>query len=223
MQQRYYEPIAGRFLSVDPVTTDSGTGGHFNRYVYGNNNPYRFTDPDGREPHPVIDRLFPRGDIVRAAGESIGALAAYAHGAISGNEALKAAALEGMRDNVSKGDAVNAASVLLSGRAGGREVPNSAVVCRGGSCTAESFANGKGVTTDPATGKLSGISTGVGKSVAEASANIPHSKVGVTTTGDIRAAGGAVTNNHGNHANVSGITATKAAELFKNVEKNPNK
>jgi hypothetical protein len=40
--------VAGRFLSVDPVTTDVGTGGNFNRYVYGNNNPYRFKDPDGR-------------------------------------------------------------------------------------------------------------------------------------------------------------------------------
>ncbi len=48
MQQRYYDPIAGRFLSVDPVTTDAKTGGFFNRYVYGNNNPYKFKDPDGR-------------------------------------------------------------------------------------------------------------------------------------------------------------------------------
>ena len=48
MQQRYYDPVAGRFLSVDPVTTDAATGSSFNRYVYGNNNPYRFKDPDGR-------------------------------------------------------------------------------------------------------------------------------------------------------------------------------
>jgi len=48
MQQRYYDPIGGRFLSVDPVTTNAGTGGHFNRYVYGENNPYRYRDPDGR-------------------------------------------------------------------------------------------------------------------------------------------------------------------------------
>jgi RHS repeat-associated protein len=47
MQQRYYEPIAGRFLSVDPITTDVQTGRKFNRYVYGANNPYRFVDPDG--------------------------------------------------------------------------------------------------------------------------------------------------------------------------------
>jgi len=47
MQQRYYDPIAGRFLSVDPVTTNAGTGGHFNRYVYGENNPYKYVDPNG--------------------------------------------------------------------------------------------------------------------------------------------------------------------------------
>jgi RHS repeat-associated protein len=48
MQQRYYEPLAGRFLSVDPVTTDAKEGGHFNRYNYAYNNPYKFKDPDGK-------------------------------------------------------------------------------------------------------------------------------------------------------------------------------
>lgn len=48
MQQRYYDPQIGRFLSVDPVTADGGTGGNFNRYKYAANNPYRFVDPDGR-------------------------------------------------------------------------------------------------------------------------------------------------------------------------------
>jgi RHS repeat-associated protein len=50
MQQRYYDPLLGRFLSVDPVTASSSTGGNFNRYWYANNNPYRFSDPDGRKP-----------------------------------------------------------------------------------------------------------------------------------------------------------------------------
>jgi len=50
MQQRYDEPLAGRFLSVDPVTTDAKTGDHFNRFLYANNNPYRFVDPDGEAP-----------------------------------------------------------------------------------------------------------------------------------------------------------------------------
>ncbi len=52
MQQRYYDPMAGQFLSLDPVTVDGGTGGNFNRYWYANNNPYRFVDPDGRQSFP---------------------------------------------------------------------------------------------------------------------------------------------------------------------------
>lgn len=48
MQQRYYDPIIGRFLSVDPVAADSTRGANFNRYRYASNNPYAFTDPDGR-------------------------------------------------------------------------------------------------------------------------------------------------------------------------------
>jgi RHS repeat-associated protein len=47
MQQRYYDPMAGRFLSVDPVAASAGG---FNRYWYANNNPYKNIDPDGRNP-----------------------------------------------------------------------------------------------------------------------------------------------------------------------------
>jgi RHS repeat-associated protein len=49
MQQRYYDPVAGRFLSIDPVTTDANTGGSFNRYAYAADNPYKYIDPDGRD------------------------------------------------------------------------------------------------------------------------------------------------------------------------------
>jgi uncharacterized protein RhaS with RHS repeats len=47
MQQRYYDPESGRFLSADPVQV-GGNGESFNRYAYANDNPYRYTDPDGR-------------------------------------------------------------------------------------------------------------------------------------------------------------------------------
>lgn len=50
VQQRHYDPIAGRFLSVDPIVTNASDGSFFNRYVYAENNPYRFVDPDGRGP-----------------------------------------------------------------------------------------------------------------------------------------------------------------------------
>jgi RHS repeat-associated protein len=48
MQQRYYDPGIGRFLSVDPVTANPNTGANFNRYAYVPNSPYKFKDPDGR-------------------------------------------------------------------------------------------------------------------------------------------------------------------------------
>ncbi len=46
--QRYYDPQVGRFLSVDPMGVDTTTAWNFNRFNYANNNPYKFTDPDGR-------------------------------------------------------------------------------------------------------------------------------------------------------------------------------
>lgn len=39
---------SARFVSTDPVQPKPNTGENFNRYYYANNNPYRFTDPDGR-------------------------------------------------------------------------------------------------------------------------------------------------------------------------------
>ena len=49
MQQRYYDPQIGRFLSVDPVTAYSSPVGAFSRYRYADNSPYNFIDPDGRQ------------------------------------------------------------------------------------------------------------------------------------------------------------------------------
>ena len=49
MQQRYYDPLIGQFLSVDPMAVDTAAAWNFNRYHYAANNPYRYTDPDGRE------------------------------------------------------------------------------------------------------------------------------------------------------------------------------
>ena len=68
MQQRYYDPTLGRFLSVDPVTAHSGTGGNFNRYWYANNSPYGFTDPDGRFgcPMPASGLCGKTLDVIRA-------------------------------------------------------------------------------------------------------------------------------------------------------------
>ena len=61
MQARYYDPLIGRFYSKDPVGVLShlqGTQGHqgMNRYAYVNNNPYRYTDPNGMDARFSVNR-----------------------------------------------------------------------------------------------------------------------------------------------------------------------
>jgi murein DD-endopeptidase MepM/ murein hydrolase activator NlpD len=74
MQQRYYDPLAGRFLSVDPVTTDAKTGRSFNRYAYAESNPYRYIDPDGRDTNPVTgeSRILDRDLRTNASNPNVG-------------------------------------------------------------------------------------------------------------------------------------------------------
>jgi RHS repeat-associated protein len=47
---RWYDSSVGRFMGVDPVSISEKNLHSFNRYNYGNNNPYKYIDPDGREP-----------------------------------------------------------------------------------------------------------------------------------------------------------------------------
>ena len=47
MQARYYDAEIGRFMGVDPVGFMSDNTISFNRYAYGNDNPYKFVDPNG--------------------------------------------------------------------------------------------------------------------------------------------------------------------------------
>jgi len=49
MQQRYYDPVVGRFYGNDPVGYVTSSPVHsFGRYTYSNNNPYKYIDPDGQ-------------------------------------------------------------------------------------------------------------------------------------------------------------------------------
>ncbi|MGE8398337.1 MAG: RHS repeat domain-containing protein [Burkholderiales bacterium] len=51
---RYYDPAVGRFLGVDPVDFQEGNLHSFNRFTYGNNNPVKYIDPDGKFPLLVL-------------------------------------------------------------------------------------------------------------------------------------------------------------------------
>jgi len=46
---RWYDPVTGRFMAIDPVGVKEENIHSFNRYAYANNNPYKYIDPDGRD------------------------------------------------------------------------------------------------------------------------------------------------------------------------------
>jgi RHS repeat-associated protein len=50
---RWYDAKQGRFLSIDPAPVVFDQVHSFNRYHYGNNNPYKYVDPDGNAPISV--------------------------------------------------------------------------------------------------------------------------------------------------------------------------
>ncbi len=71
MQQRYYDPVAMRFVSPDPVYVDTASGGNFNRYWYANNNPYKYVDPDGQLSRCGVSCDYERGDFRRTLDEGL--------------------------------------------------------------------------------------------------------------------------------------------------------
>lgn len=72
LKHRYYNPLLGRFYQPDPVTFLSGGSTQVNRYVYGLNDSYTYSDADGRCPvcvyaaFLVVGAWMASGDIVTA-------------------------------------------------------------------------------------------------------------------------------------------------------------
>lgn len=77
MQQRYMDPQLGVFLSVDPVTAYQKPVDQFNRFRYANGNPYKFTDPDGRQslPRSVYETDWTKPETRQAFREAAGMVA----------------------------------------------------------------------------------------------------------------------------------------------------
>ncbi|WP_301836092.1 RHS repeat-associated core domain-containing protein [Pseudidiomarina terrestris] len=105
MQQRYYDANIGRFYSNDPVDAMEairrGQPVHgFNRYAYVNNNPYKYTDPNGEWLQAIY-----------------GAIAGAAGGYVSSGEGFVNTAV-GMVSGALAGGAVGLANPFASHTAG---------------------------------------------------------------------------------------------------------
>jgi RHS repeat-associated protein len=130
----------------------------------------------------------------------------------------EAAMLKSIQNTSSEGLTNQAAEVSSSLDV--EPLSNNALVVRGGIPSEAALI--KGISNHPS--GVTGFSVEAGElSVQELGSARPNAKVGVTTVGDIRAAGGDVIRTKGgsqNHATVTGISAEKASPLFK-VETNP--
>lgn len=47
MKGRYYDPSIGRFITPDPQDYSASSTQSFNKYIYANNNPLKYIDPNG--------------------------------------------------------------------------------------------------------------------------------------------------------------------------------
>jgi RHS repeat-associated protein len=230
MQQRYYDPIAMRFLSVDPAQSE------FNRYSYGANNPFKFVDPDGREnrefnfenrgtippPRSPNDRLGP------ALGVALAAIVAVP-AAVGGGIAVIAnpvAAVEiaTAATEIAAGDALGGAALGAAAVGAGKAVSaiadNAMVVRAGAGTTEDAFKIG----SHPSGPVGFSVESANGASFQELCANCINNQVRETTAGQIRAAGGDVLSTSGassTHATVTNLSGAKANEVFSAPKSNP--
>lgn len=164
-----------RWLSVDPVQADANTGQNFNRYWYANNNPYKFTDPDGRQvrelnfetqrsgyqppPRSPDDKLGP------AIGAALtGVLAAPVAGFALTNPAMATTVTNVVADSLA-GEALGGASLTAGASAAATtaaNAPDFVVSAKGTAFPVPKGATGPTPVTSPA-GKQTGAAFTGGK------------------------------------------------------------
>lgn len=244
MNARYQNPTYGQFISSDEATGAVGNDNalkeitsqntqqflhdpqSLNAYSYVKNNPIQYSDPDGKNPIALLLLwLEPAREYVPPGFE---AKQPYEQKTDYTYDALSIASIafnpkKGVDEAIEVGgpkivNVVSKADNILS---------DSALVCRGGLCTVGSFESASGVIKN-SKGELFNVSvnSSSNKNVLELTKTIPNGKVGVTTVGDIRKAGGDVVPSpnasNPNHATVNGLNASALQQLFK-VTVNPSK
>jgi RHS repeat-associated protein len=83
LQQRYYDPQVGRFLTPDPI----GFAGGFNLYAYVENDSVGRVDPDGLYSHPWVQKAIEWGSsrlapVLQPIGQRVGPQLSWARAAV---------------------------------------------------------------------------------------------------------------------------------------------
>jgi hypothetical protein len=102
------------------------------------------------------------------------------------------------------------------------KIPDEAFVVRGGRNFPGDITHGTGTHPSGVTGVS--VESAAGLSVAELAAAIPHGRIGVTTVGAVREAGGDVIRTSGRspyHATLTGLTPEQASRLLTPTIPNP--
>ncbi|MBO7567277.1 MAG: RHS repeat-associated core domain-containing protein, partial [Bacteroidales bacterium] len=88
MNERFYDPLLGRFLSPDPYVQAPENPQNLNRYSYCLNNPLKYTDPSGEFawlPVLISGAIFGTGNVLTGQPKSFGqGVKMFAQGAIVG-------------------------------------------------------------------------------------------------------------------------------------------
>ena len=139
MQARYYDPVIGRFYSNDPVGyTPQNPVMSFNRYMYVNNNPYKYNDPDGEFLNSLVGGLV--GGIVSVALDAGSAMLSgqdfsmqQAAGSFVGGAATGAMVANGVPLTVANGlgSAIGEGVTQIANAATGKEASFGKVVTAG--------------------------------------------------------------------------------------------
>ncbi len=233
---RYYNPSVGRFTGVDPLAEQYA---FVTPYNYAENSPVRYIDLWGLQKFdlmgihdPVAKQSFELGGIKQLKSDRASFQEGMEKGLnIAADLILDEIPIIGELKALAEG---GVPEMMIGMAPFGRKIKklgklaDDVPVVRGGSNTPARFDAGTGVHSRLSDKKLDGISVNSkdGKTVTELSEGIPHNKVGVTTVGEIRKAGGDVipspTKGNPNHATMS-IPDSKTASDLMHVIKNPKK
>ncbi|MBD0833761.1 pre-toxin TG domain-containing protein, partial [Aestuariibaculum sediminum] len=249
---RWSDPSIGRFWQVDPLAADYPHNGTYN---FSENRVIDGWELEGLEFYPMNSPFYGRStlpseeqskealsistDFTPVVGDVKGVIEAFTGSdLITGDDLSMGGRLLGLvfmseLRGVGKGaDAISdTAKAVDKASEIGKDVSklsDDVPVVRGGSNTPDRFDGGSGVFSRLSDKSLDGISVNskANKSIDALSVGIPHNKIGVTTVGDVRKAGGDVisspTKNNPNHATMS-IPNSKVASELMEIIKNPNK